>query len=366
MAERTRQPDLLLAFVSQQHAGAYDRIAGWLREELSTTVIAGCSASGVIGAGRELEGREAVSLTAGWLPDVRVRATHLTEIPADANPARWCEMLRLHPDEPVHFLLLVDPTSCDAELLLQGLDAAFPNASKLGGVAGPGAGDPPVALFCGGELHQGGALVVSFQGAYELHCVVAQACRPVGEPYIVTRAQGNIIKELNAGKPAEVLRRVYDGMTARDHALFNTSLFLGMDRGENRTRYESGDFSIRNVLGIEPDSGAMAVDQRVNPYQVVQFHLRDPDTAAQELNQRLRDLARTDLTSRVRGALLFSCLGRGERLYGIANHDSDAFARRVGPISLSGFFSNGEIGPTSSKSALHGYASVFAVFCSKP
>jgi small ligand-binding sensory domain FIST len=363
-AEHARPPDLVLAFVSQHHAAAYDRIAGWLREEVGAAAIAGCSASGVIGAGRELEGREAVSLTAAWLPGVRVRVTHLTEVPAETTPALWSDLLGLQRKQPANFVLFADPTSCDLESLMHGLDEAFPSATKLGGIAGAGAGDPPLALFAGADLFPGGAVVVSFQGACELHSVVSHACRPVGEPFIVTRAHGNIIKELNVGKPAEVLRKVYDAMNARDHSLFNTSLFLGMDRGENRTRYESGDLAIRNVLGIDPDSGAMAVDARVNPYQVVQFHLRDPETASQDLQQRLRDLTRSELGARVRGALLFSCVGRGERLYGVANHDSDAFERRLGPVSLSGFFSNGEISSAGGKTRLHGYASAFALFCS--
>jgi small ligand-binding sensory domain FIST len=364
MTDRSRPPDLVLAFVSQHHVAAYEQIGGWLREELGDAVLAGCSAAGVIGGGCELEGREAISLTGGWLPDVGVRVRHIAEAPEDSSRAAWCERLGLAPNEPCQFLLIVDPSTCDAEQLLQSLDAAFPDACKVGGLASA-AVDQPVALFTGGELHRGGAIIVTLQGAYELRAIVSQGCRPVGEPYIVTRANGNVIKELNAGKPAEVLRKVYEGMNARDHALFNTSLFLGMDRGDNRTRYESGDFLIRNVLGIDPDSGAMAVDARVHPYQVVQFHLRDGETAAEDLSQRLRELTGSDVTSRVRGALLFSCLSRGERLYGVANHDSDAFARRIGPVSLSGFFSNGEIGPVGGKTCLHGYASVFAVFCSR-
>ena len=364
MAERARPPDLVFVFVSPHHAAAYEHVAGWLREELGDAVIAGCSAGGVIGGGCELEDREAISLTGGWLPDVRVRVRHITEPLQNPSPAVWREVLGLTADEPCQFLLIIDPYTCEVDELLQSLDGAFPNACKVGGLASPGGSEQPVALFAGRELHRGGALIVTLQGPYELRAVVSQGCRPVGEPYIVTRANGNVIKELNAGKPAEVLRKVYDAMNARDHALFNTSLFLGMDRGDNRTRYESGDFLIRNILGIDPDSGALAVDAHVNPYQVVQFHLRDRETAAQDLSQRLRELTRSDIPPRVRGALLFSCLGRGERLYGVANHDSDAIARRVGPVSLSGFFSDGEIGPVDGKTRLHGYASVFAVFCS--
>jgi small ligand-binding sensory domain FIST len=365
MVDCTVPPDLLFAFVSHHHAAAYDELTDWLHEQLPSSLVLGCSAAGVIGAGSELEGREAISLTGGWLPDTRVSAQHIQGPALEMTRVDWLERLHLAPDEPCQFLLLVDPNTYDVEHLLGNLDRAFPAACKVGGLVSGAANDKPTAFFAGGRVHRGGALIVSFQGATELRAVISQGCRPVGEPFIVTRSNGNVIKEFNTGKPAEVLRKVYDAMNARDHALFNTSLFLGIGLGENRSRYESGDFLIRNILGVDPESGAMAVDTRIEAYQVVQFHLRDRDTAAADLAQRLRELARSDAAPRVRGALLFSGSGRGERLFGVANHDSDAFARRVGPVSLSGLFCAGEIGPVGGKTCVHGYTSLFAVFCSR-
>jgi small ligand-binding sensory domain FIST len=364
-SERPDPPDLVFVFISPHHAPAYEKLGGWLREEFGNAAIAGCSASGVIGGGCELEGREAVAITAGWLPGARLCVRHLEEGIQPLEEA-WVECLDLIPGEPCQFVLFVDPLTCDVDQLLHSLDTAFPSGAKVGGLASASAGDKPSALFAGTEVHHGGALVVSLQGAYELQTVVSQGCRPVGEPFIVTRARGNVIKELNAGKPAEVLRKVYEGMSARDHALFNTSLFLGVGLGENRSRYERGDFVIRNILGIDPESGALATDCRIDNYQVVQFHMRDRETAAQDLTQRLRELMRSDDATRIRGALLFSCLGRGERLFGTANHDSDSFAKRVGPVSLAGFFSNGEIGSVGGKTCLHCYTSVFALFYARP
>jgi small ligand-binding sensory domain FIST len=362
MGEGSAPPDLLLAFVSHHHAAAYDELTRWLREALPGSLVLGCSAAGVIGGGTELEGREAVSLTGAWLPDTQVSAQHVAGPVLDVTREDWLERLRLAPEQPCQFLLIVDSNTYEVEHLLENLDAAFPDACKVGGLSSAGGSDQPIVFFEGGRVHRGGALVVAFQGATELRAVISQGCRPVAEPFIVTRSHGNVIKEFNAGKPAEVLRKVYDGMNARDHSLFNTSLFLGIGLGENRSRYESGDFLIRNILGVDPDSGAMAVDTHIEAYQVVQFHLRDRDTAAADLAQSLRELARSDAAPYVRGALLFSGSGRGERLFGVANHDSDAFARRVGPVSLSGLFCNGEIGPAGGKTCVHNYTSIFTLF----
>jgi hypothetical protein len=131
------------------------------------------------------------------------------------------------------------------------LDDSFPKTLKLGGLANAGAPDQPAVLFAHGDMLQGGGIVVALQGAIEIHTITSQGCRPVGEPVIVTRARGNVIKELNAGKPAEVLRRIYDALNPRDLARFNTSMYLGVDLGDDsRSRYGRGDFLIRNILGM--------------------------------------------------------------------------------------------------------------------
>jgi small ligand-binding sensory domain FIST len=362
-AARDEPPDLLFVFISPHHADSYEHVAGWIEEELGDAPVVGCSVSGVIGGGQELENREAVAMTAAWLPKVSVRVGHVAEF-LPATREEWLEYLELDPKSPTQFVLLVDSVTCDIDVVLQSLDGAFPAACKVGGLASPSP-EQPAALFAHGDVLSGGAIVVALQGACEMRAVVAQGCRPLAEPFIVTRVRGNVIKELNAGKPADVLRRIYDGMNARDLALFNTSLFLGVDFGgeSERSRYDRGDFLIRNILGIDPDSGALAVDTQLEDYQVVQFHMRDNSTAADELTQKLRDLTRSEIAPRIRGALMFSCSGRGERLFGVPNHDSDCFAKRVGPVALTGFFSSGEVGPVGDKSCLHGYTSVFAVFC---
>lgn len=188
----------------------------------------------------------------------------------------------------------------------------------------------------------------------------------MGDAAIVTRSRGNIIQETNAGKPSEVLRKLYDKLNARDQSLFNTSLFLGVEMRNQSKSYTTGDFLVRNILGVDRESGAMAIDTRVQDYQVVQFQLRDKETSSQDLAQRLRALSLSDAAPRIEGALLFSCMGRGERLYGTPHHDSDSFAKRVSSVSLSGFFCSGEIGPVGDKTFVHGYTSVFVIFCAPP
>ena len=128
--------------------------------------------------------------------------------------------------------------------------------------------------------------------------------------------------------------------------------------------YRQGDFLIRNLLGIDGKSGAVAVGAALRTGIVVQFHLRDAETSAQDLEAVLAR-HHEGPAPRAAGSLLFACLGRGEQLYGEPDHDTAAFQRHLGPVPLGGFFCNGEIGPVHGSTFLHGYTSSFGLFRSR-
>jgi small ligand-binding sensory domain FIST len=317
----------------------------------------------VIGAGREVEDGPGLALAAAVLPGVDVHPFHLA---ADACPEpdapaeAWQAAVGLGVASQPAFVLLADPWSADAEAIVRGLDAAFPGAVKVGGLAS-GAGSPgDAALFVGRGLVRDGVVGAAFSGDVVVDALVAQGCRPIGNPMFVTRCREQWLLELDGRPPAELLQQLYDAAGARDRELFRTSLFLGLEMTPARAEYGQGDFLIRNLVGGDPDTGALAVAAGLRETQVVQFHLRDGETAARDLDARLD--RQPGGAQAPRGALLFSCLGRGRSLYGVPNHDSAAFARRLGPVPLAGFFCNGEIGPVGGRTFLHGYTSAFGLF----
>ena len=125
---------------------------------------------------------------------------------------------------------------------------------------------------------------------------------------------------------------------------------------------KQGDFLIRNVVGIDERTGNLAVGEILKEGQIVQFHLRDAETSSDDLTAVLDRYAIDNRENQIHGALLFSCLGRGEYLYGKPNHDSGIFHDKLGQVPLGGFFCNGEIGPVSGTTFLHGYTSSFGIF----
>ncbi|HEX9603711.1 MAG TPA: FIST N-terminal domain-containing protein [Myxococcales bacterium] len=353
--------DLVVAFVSPHHLDASARLPAQVEAALPGALLAGCTGGGIIGAGHEVEDAPALSLTAASLPGVRLTPFHLEqhELPESADAQEWRDAIDVDPATRPDFLLLADPLTVDAGSVIAGLDAAYPAASKVGGLASGGPVPGANRVFLGARAHRSGAAGVALAGNVAVETIVAQGCRPVGKPMIATRCQGNLLQEVDGRPPIEVLRELYPSLPPRDQELFRHSLFLGIEMRDS-VEYHEGELLVRNLMGMDPRTGALVVGAALQPMHVVQFLLRDARTAEEDL---ARLLDRSTARGRPpRGALLFSCLGRGAHLFGRPDHDTDLFRSKVGAVPLGGFFCNGEIGPVGGATFLHGYTSAFALF----
>jgi small ligand-binding sensory domain FIST len=355
-------PDLLLAFTSSEHAGELERVAAFARRRFPASLVSGCTAAGVIGDAHEAEEGSALSLTAAVLPGVALSAFHLdmTSLPpAEASASAWRAAVGAAPEARPKFLLLADPFSMDARGLIAGLDAAYPGAPKFGGLASGGRRAGENRLLLGRDVHRTGALGIAFTGDLAVETVIAQGCRPIGVPMIVTRCRGDLLQELDRRPPMEVLRELHGTVDARDRELMRHSLFLGIEMRAERVEYDPGELLVRNILGADEETGALAVGAELRPMMVTQFVLRDARTAEEDLRRMLGNHPPAQPPA---GALLFSCVGRGAGLFGRPDHDTALFEERMGPAPLGGFFCNGEIGPVGGTTFLHGYTSAFAMF----
>ena len=362
------QPQLAVAFVSPHYQPEYDRVGPLLKEMLGAEHSFGCSGGGIIGAGLEVEQRPALSITAATMPGVDIEAFHLDgdKLPdLDASPDRWRELVGVTEGQQPHFVLLADPYSFPVQNLIMGLDFAFPQAAKIGGLASGAQRPGDNALFLDGVVHGAGAIGLALHGNIVVDTVVAQGCRPIGEAMRITSSQNNILVELDGKPPMAVLQDLFRTLSERDRQLMGHSLFLGVVMDEFLDSPVQGDFLIRNVVGMDQRTGALAIGEMLKEGQLVQFHLRDADTSAQDLTFVLERYAVENRENEVPGALLFSCLGRGQYLYGRANHDTDIFREKLGQVPLGGFFCNGEIGPVGGTTFLHGYTSSFGLFRSR-
>ena len=361
-------PQLTVAFVSPHYQADYQRVGPLVGELLESEHSFGCSGGGIIGAGMEVEQRPALSVTAATLPGVAIETFHLDgeNLPdLDAGPDKWQDLVGVTGVQQPQFVLLADPFSFPVQNLIMGLDFAFPRAAKIGGLASGAQRAGDNALFLDGAVHSAGAIGLALHGNIVVDTVVAQGCRPIGQAMRITSSRRNVLAELDGHPPMAVLQELYRSLPERDQQLMGHSLFLGVVMDELLDTPVQGDFLIRNVVGMDQRTGSLAIGEMLKEGQLVQFHLRDAETSAQDLTFVLERYAADNRENEVPGALLFSCLGRGEYLYGRPNHDTDIFREKLGHVPLGGFFCNGEIGPVGGTTFLHGYTSSFGLFRSR-
>lgn len=362
---KDQKPDLCLVFISSHFHKNYESVITFLKERLGPRVILGCSGGGVVGKGRELENRPALALTCAILPDVVITPFRVADssLPGlDASPREWHQLIGVPPLANPQFILLADPYSIRIENFLMGMDYAYPKSTKVGGLASGGAQPGDNALYLNSVCYRSGAVGIALSGNIALDALVSQGCRPIGKPMRITKSDRNLLMEVEGQSPLHILRDLYLTLGARDQNLLQHALFLGLVMDPLKSHFTQGDFLVRNIVGMDTEKGILAIGAHLRQGQMVQFHLRDAQTSDDDLQQSLAMYASRAPQEPVAGALLFSCLGRGEFLYGHASHDSQRFEQKLGRVPMSGFFCNGEIGPVGGTTYLHGYTSCFALF----
>jgi small ligand-binding sensory domain FIST len=355
-------PHLAMVFVSFDHQEHFAALAETLREELGIDCILGCTGESIVGNDREIEGSSAVSLWLAHLPGVHLVPMYLEfEMTGDGGSfVGWPDELAEPWPDDSSLVVLADPFSFPADVLLSRLEQEHPKLGVAGGMASGGWGPGQNRLILGGRTLDKGAVAVRIDGPVRLRHVVSQGCRPIGKPFVITKAERNVIFELG-GRPALVqLQELYGELSEADRQLARGGLHVGRVIDEYREGFARGDFLVRNVQGADTESGAVAIGDFVRAGQTVQFHVRDAQTADEDLHALLSAARESGANSA--GALLFTCNGRGTRLFAEPHHDAATLSQYWPNLPVAGFFAQGEIGPIGGKNFVHGFTASIALF----
>lgn len=360
----TQKVDVAFLFVSTLYAANWQPLLHQIRKELGDPLLLGCTAGGVLGVDLEIEGTLALSLVAAQLPQVTLHPFQVS--PDDLVESRpksfWVEKIGVDPSEEPVGVLIPEPFSCDCMRLVAEMGTAYPKIPLVGGLASGAQTASEVALFLNEEVIKHGAVGVLMTGNVALQTIVSQGCRPIGRPYIVTKAQGHTILEL-AGMPAtDALQTLFQSLSPADQHLVQRALLLGVVMNEYKPTFGRGDFLIRSLMGMDPSSGALAVGDHIQVGQTVQFQVRDANSAREDLQNLLEEQRAQLAHAPSAGALLFNCLGRGQALYGEPHYDIRTIRSAVGNLPIGGFFCNGEIGPIAGRNYIHGFTSSLGLF----
>lgn len=357
--------DLACLFASTIYRASWPSLLARLHERLRPRALIGCSGSGIIGGGQELEWVPAVSLVAASLPGVKLFPFAVTpdELEDSSPGGFWVDKIGASPAAQPVLLLAADPFTCNPVKLVEELNATYRARPIIGGLVSGGNEPGEHLLFAGTTVSHEGAVGVAMAGNIVMDTVISQGCRPIGRPAVVTKADEHGVMELG-GKPAlAALHHVLSRLPAGDRELAQQgSIFVGLVIDEMRRQaFAPGDFLIRNIVGIDPDLGAIAVADDVRIGQTLQFQLRDPATSRQELRRLLLQRQPSPGLPPA-GGLLFTCTGRGRSLYGLAHQDVKTIQTVSGKLPIGGFFCNGEIGPVGETNFVHSYTASLGLF----
>ncbi len=362
LAQLGSLPDLVVAFFSAEHLPECTTLAKEACQRLGTRNVIGCSGESIVGKDREIEGAPALSLWAARLPGVTVLPMHLdfARTPEGGSIVGWHDELPQEWPDGTALLALGDPYSFPAEVLLELINDEHPGVPVIGGMASTASQPGENRLLIGGEAVDHGAVTVMLHGPLQVRTLVSQGCRPIGHPFVVTRAERNVILQLG-GEPAyKRLVEVFQTLATSEQEQVRRGLHLGRVVSEYLDHFGQGDFLVRNVIGMDVNSGAIAIGDYFRAGQTVQFHVRDWETADGELRQLLAAM-RKDASVQPRGALLFTCNGRGTKLFPEPHHDAHAIAQAWTDLPLAGFFAAGELGPIGGRNFMHGFTASVAI-----
>jgi small ligand-binding sensory domain FIST len=354
--------DIAVVFLSSSYGAAIRPAMEGLSDVLRARTVIGTTAESVLAAGVEYESGPAVVVWLARLPGACVVpfALEYTQTPDGGMFVGWPSVLDGNWPDNAAIVLLADPFSFPVDALIRRVEEDHPGVPIVGGMASGGYQPGSNTLVVGSRSYDSGAVGFLIGGAARIRPVVSQGCRPIGRPLVITKSEENVIVELG-GRPAlERLREVYGELDPADRELVRNSLHVGRVASEYQDHFQRGDFLVRNVVGADPDSGVIAVGDLVRTGQTIQFHVRDAKSAHDDLAALLareQDRGATPV-----GALVFSCNGRGTRLFPEPSHDARCLQDTIGPVPAAGFFAQGEIGPIGRRNCLHGFTASIALF----
>jgi small ligand-binding sensory domain FIST len=354
------EPTLAAVFVCgadpDAAAAALERAA-----ELSgAPTVIGCTAPGVIAAGRGVESGAAIAVWCAALPEVWTRSFSLEAIPTEEGTAIVGLPERAMSDAVV--VLLADPWSFPAEGFVEHSNQAMPGLPVVGGMAAGAAGRGSTRLLVDGRVVDRGAVGVVLDGsAVGMRAVVSQGCRPVGPPMTVTAADGGVVLELAGVAALRKTHEILSALPPDEQAMASEGLQLGIARDEYVDEHDQGDFLIRGIAGADREREALLIGDAVQVGSTVRFQVRDAAAADADLRESLQRVVATG-SGPAEGALLFSCNGRGAQLFGTADHDPALVWSHLVKSGVAGFFAAGEIGPVAGRNFMHAFTASMLVF----
>jgi len=348
--------DIALIFVTPDWKPHVNELVELTRIYGQTPKIFGCSTTSVVGTSEEAEQGPACSILLLHLPRTTLHSIEWPESylpgpihnqPANSPAADGC-------------LLIGNPFSMPIESWLDHWNSFHPGVPTVGGLASGGPSPDSVFLFTENGIRDNTSMALTFKGGLRFETLVAQGCRPIGQAYIITGTNHNVLTSIGSRRPYDVLEEAFQSLSFKERQSAKGNILAGIAVSEYLDEHQTGDFLVRNIIGGDPQQGGIAIAAIPRVGQTLQFQLRDPQAADQEWHRLLNIYSKTHNNSPFAG-LLFPCLGRGQNFFSIPDHDASLLADTLGHFPLAGGFVNGEFGPVNKRLHIHAFSTTAAL-----
>jgi small ligand-binding sensory domain FIST len=358
-------PTLGLVFMAPKLFPRAKEILELVQIEAQVPTLIGCSGASLIATETEIEEQAGMALGLYSLPGAKLDVFQITQeqVEESTGPGYW--HMETGIEQTNGWLAFGDPFTFNCDAWLTMWNEAYAGQPTLGGLASGDFTDQSTQLYWNRQVLEGGALAMSVRGDVELAGVISQGCTPIGDTWTITRADGHYIHEIGNRPAYEVLMETLSTFTQAEKQSLRGNLFIGLVVNEYLDEFHRGDFLIRNLIGVDPSTGTLAVGATPRVGQTMQFQRRDAKAGTEDIEALLQRATKRLGNRPVYGACLCSCNGRGHRMFGKPHHDASHVQQAFGPIGVAGFFCNGELGPVGEKNFVHGYTASLALFVKK-
>ena len=348
---RRRRLQIILAAgndVTDSFADVLNDIAEFFQQMTGVRQWVGTVGLGVVGMGKEYFDEPAMSVMVAPIEDGAFRL--FTDVEGDTESickdnADWLAMA----DTPLA-VVHADPRVGDITGRIESLASAT-NGFLAGGLTASRSRFAQLA----GDVKEGvvsGVMLSLHQVPVQLG--LPQGCSPIGPTRRITGSKENILTTIDDRPALEVLKEDIGEVLARDLRRIGGYIFAALPVLGSDT----ADYLVRNLTGIDQETGAIAIGEMVETGDPIMFCRRDPDTAVEDLKRMLKDLKRRTGDGTIKGGLYFSCVARGPNQFGPDSAELSTIRDELGEFPLAGLFANGEI----SNDRLYGYTGVLALF----
>ncbi len=361
------QVDFVLCFATTEFASHYPKLFQALKSHTGTSQIVGCSAMAVLTEEREFEGSPGLALLT--LSSDELKTLPFLAEEGSSAVARVTGLLKERlqkekADNPL-LILLTDIFNIRAPELLDAIGQDLGHVPIVGAASSGHPEDKATFQWAAGRHTDRGIAGVFLSGSIVHSTRISQGCEPIGEPYIITGAEGRVIKEIGNRPAYQMLQEALAIFPTKEMERVSKGILAGILYDEHKYPPKRGDYLTRSIESVDPDSGSITIVENVRAGQTIQFHVRNPGTAREELESGVREITWNSSLRPPLFALYFESLGRGGRVHKEPDHDLKIIREGLGDIPIIGFLSNAEFAPRGRRNLVHNYSAALTVVCQR-